>query len=229
MLAVLYYGTLPLSMIAYGDLSRHPVNFQLERWHAERCEGIISRILEDPEFAQRVRTLKVYASGQRDEMSSQMSQPRLSIDPNVSLMLHSLPLPRSSKADKVGTVCMSWDTLCLDQNCRCFTYGCPTAEGSGHQVRLGIDCTRIHSILIVSSIGTPKVTILACWRNLESLCIDPLTNLTFCTYKNCFKQALCLKNLRIANMRDVSPLITPLVGKLTHLEPRHNFRSAMLK
>src|ERR1700730_11081127 len=75
----LYYGTLPLSMIAYGDgdISRH-IDHQLDKWHINRCNGIVSRIMEDPEFALRVRTLKVYASGRHNGI--QMCQFHLTID-----------------------------------------------------------------------------------------------------------------------------------------------------
>jgi hypothetical protein len=84
---VLYYGTLPLSLIEFGDLSRYPVDHQLERWHAKRCRGIISRISQDPQFALRVRTLKVYASVQQDPMSRQMSKYPLTSDQNIWLTL----------------------------------------------------------------------------------------------------------------------------------------------
>jgi hypothetical protein len=80
---VLYYGTLSLSLIESGDLSRHPVDHQLDRWHAKRCREIISKINQDPQFAQRVRTLKVYASGREGPMSRQMSKDPLTPDQNI--------------------------------------------------------------------------------------------------------------------------------------------------
>jgi hypothetical protein len=109
-------------MVAWRDPSRHPVSHQLDRWHVNRCNWIISRILEDPEFAQRVRTLKVYASGSLDIISPQMGQLRLPVDPNISLMLHSFPSWRSSKAEEAGNIFLLWVMQqSLGQHCRHFT------------------------------------------------------------------------------------------------------------
>ena len=76
--AVLYYGTFSLSKINFQVddlLTREPTRIsELDRWHATRCRGILSWISEDPEFALRVRTLKVYASGPRESVSLEMGQ-----------------------------------------------------------------------------------------------------------------------------------------------------------
>jgi len=59
-------------------------------------------------------------------------------------------------------------------------------------------------------------------RNIESLSIDPAMWLASSTYATFFEQDLsCLRKLRIAGQNYILPLITPLMGKLTHLDLYH--------
>jgi len=59
-------------------------------------------------------------------------------------------------------------------------------------------------------------------RKLESLYIDPVTWSTLSIHRHFLEDlSTCLQNLRIVNQNFILPLITPLVGKLTHLEMYH--------
>lgn len=73
---VLYYGTISPSKIGTG--SNELPDEELANWHSERCREIVLRINEDCAFAERVRTLKVYAysddSNGDDDLAAEMSQ-----------------------------------------------------------------------------------------------------------------------------------------------------------
>lgn len=74
---IVLYGTISPSKLRFGISNiNDPPDEALDNWHLKRCREIISRIHEDCAFAERVRTLKVYAYRDND-LAPQMSQSRL--------------------------------------------------------------------------------------------------------------------------------------------------------